>query len=140
MIRIDQRLEIDEGELTFRTSRSSGPGGQHVNRTESRVEVLFDVRASPSLKDRQRARILERLANRINSDGVLSVVSQEHRSQHMNKAAAVERMVELLARALEFKAPRRASKPSRSARRKRTDKKKQRGAVKKLRGRVGRDD
>lgn len=140
MIRINNQVQIDSNELTFRTSRSGGPGGQHVNRTESRVEVLFDVRNSPSLRPWHRARIEERLASRLTNDGVLSVVSQAHRSQHQNKEAAVERLVEILARALVVEPPRKKTKPSRNAKRKRTDSKKKRGAVKKLRGRVNRDD
>ena len=135
MPRITPRLNIDDDELEFRTSTSSGPGGQHVNRTETRVTLLFDVDHSSSLNEEQRSRIREQLATRINRDGVLRVSSQKHRSQAANRDAAVARFVELLADALHEERPRRRTKPTRASRQRRVDDKKRRGAVKKLRRR-----
>jgi len=100
MVRVDPSLEIPDGELTFVTSRSSGPGGQNVNKVDTRVTLLFDVGASPSLTDEQRSRVLARLPGRINREGVLRVVSQRHRTQSANREAVVRRFAELLRDAL----------------------------------------
>jgi ribosome-associated protein len=100
MIEITEELSIPQHELTFAASRSSGPGGQHVNKVSSRVTLRFDVVASPSLSDEQKRRILSRLATRVSKNGVLRVVSQKHRSQAANRRAAVERFVTLLRDAL----------------------------------------
>ena len=94
-------LAIPEDELTFTASRSSGPGGQHVNKVSTRITLLFDVAHSPSLSDVQRGRIMEKLRTRINREGVLRVVCQKHRSQLINRNEAAERFVNLLQRALE---------------------------------------
>ncbi len=126
-------LLIDEGELTFQTSTSSGPGGQHVNRTETKVTLLFDVRRSGSIDDDQRQRILDRLATRINREGILRVSSQKHRSQSANREVAIRRFVELLADALRDAPPRKASRPTRASRKRRVDAKKQRSRTKELR-------
>jgi ribosome-associated protein len=93
-------LDIPEEELTFTTSRSSGPGGQNVNKVNTRVTLLFDVSNSPSLSDRQRELVREHLAGRINRDGILRVTSQRHRTQSANREAATARFAALLAEAL----------------------------------------
>ena len=124
-----------ESELSWRFSRSSGPGGQGVNTTDSRVELSFDVARSPTLPTHLRARALARLHRRL-VDGVLTVVATEHRSQLRNREAARERLDALLAAALApDPAPRRATRPTAGSRRRRLDAKTRRGAIKRLRGR-----
>jgi ribosome-associated protein len=135
-IRVDPTCELDERELVIRTSRSAGPGGQHVNRTETRVEVVLDVVNSPSFTERQRALILERLRSRIHLDGTLTVAAQEHRSQLRNKEAALERLAGLLARALHVDADRRPTRPTRASQKRRVETKKLRSATKKMRGAI----
>lgn len=127
MLEIDDTLTVDERELTFATSPSSGPGGQNVNKVETRVTLLFELETSPSLTEAQRDRLRERLSTRINKEGVLRVSSQRHRTQAMNREAAVERFVELLRAALAEQAPRRPTKISRAARRRRLEEKRRRG-------------
>jgi ribosome-associated protein len=134
------RVEIDENELSFSYTRSSGPGGQHVNRVETRVTLRFDVAGSPSLTEEQRERVLRRLATRINKDGVLRVVSQRHRTQEANRRAAVERFHELLAEALRPRRVRRKTRVPRAARRRRLESKRRRGEVKRLRRKPGASD
>jgi len=124
-----------ESELSWRFSRSSGPGGQGVNTTDSRVELSFDVARSPTLPTHLRARALARLHRRL-VDGVLTVVATEHRSQLRNREAARERLDALLAGALApDPAPRRPTRPTAGSRRRRLDAKTRRGAIKRLRGR-----
>ncbi len=132
---------IVEHELQFRYSRSSGPGGQNVNRVETRVTVLFEVHDSANLADEEKRRIAIRLRTRINKDGILRVVSQRHRTREANRRAATERFEELLTAALERQRPRRKTRTPKAARRRRVDGKRRRGELKRLRGRSGsRDD
>jgi ribosome-associated protein len=124
---------IPEGELGWRFSRSSGPGGQGVNTTDSRVELIFDVAASTALTDQQRARVLQRLANRL-VDGVLTVVASEYRSQLRNRDAARARLDAMLRAALAPDPPtRRPTRPSRAARERRLADKRRRMLIKRLR-------
>lgn len=132
-------LYLPRAELAFRASRSGGPGGQHVNTSSTRVELVWEVAASPTLTEAQRARILERLGNRINAEGQLVLASSESRSQHQNKEAAVERLVELLREALHVPKPRRKTRPPRAAHEQRLQAKKRRSETKRLRGSVERD-
>lgn len=125
--------EIAQGELRFAYSRSSGPGGQNVNRVETRVTLLFDVDVSSSLTESQKLRIHERLATRINKDGVLRVVSQRFRTREANRRAAMERFDELLAQALRYERPRRKTRVSRAVKRRRIESKRQRGEIKRSR-------
>ncbi len=97
---ITQKLKIPLSELDMQFSRSGGPGGQNVNRRETRVELLFDVGRSPSLSEAQRSRLLQRLANQIDSSGILHIVAQTYRSQLRNREEALERFVRLLRGAL----------------------------------------
>ena len=99
-LKITDRLEIPLAELHFQFSRSSGPGGQHVNRSATQVELTFDVADSPSLSDVQRARILSRLKSYIDTRGILHLSSQTTRSQHRNRAEVVERFQQVLQHAL----------------------------------------
>jgi ribosome-associated protein len=133
MITIDDELEIPDSELDFRFARSSGPGGQNVNKVETRVTLLFDVEASPSLTDEQRDRIRERLATRINRQGVLRVTSQRHRTQAANQNAAIVRFAELLAEALRETTPRKPTRTPARIHRKRLERKRKRGEKKRLR-------
>jgi ribosome-associated protein len=130
---------IPAAELVERFSRSSGPGGQSVNTTDTRVELLFTPGRSAAFTDAQRARILRHLAGTL-VRGQVSVVASEHRSQLRNRAAARERLAALLREAVAPPPPpRRPTKPSRASQRRRVEAKKQLGRTKALRGRV-RDD
>ena len=137
---INDWLAVPTSELEFRFSRSSGPGGQHVQRSDTRVELLFDVAHSPALTDEQRARILSRLGNQIDSEGVLRVVSSATRSQLENRVEAVRRFQALLAGALRQHKRRIATKPSAAAREARSTEKKVRSQHKATRRKVGRGD
>ena len=124
---------IPERELGWRFSRSGGPGGQGVNTTDSRVKLLFDVAASTTLTEQQRARVLQRLSNRL-VDGVLTVVASEYRSQLRNREAARARLAAMLRAALAPDPPtRRPTRPSRAARERRLADKRRRMLIKRLR-------
>jgi ribosome-associated protein len=112
-LRVSERLTIPLAELTLRTSRSSGPGGQHANVTASRVEAVFDVLASPTLSDSQRERLLAQLGPRV------LAVAQDERSQARNRDLALERLSERIARALAPRKRRRATRPSAASRERR---------------------
>jgi len=133
---IDDRLSIPRSELDFRFSRSSGPGGQHVQKSDTRVELLFDVAHSPSLDDEQRARILKRLAQYIDADGVLHLFSQAERSQWRNRQEVVARFQALMQQALKRRKRRKRTRPTAAAREQRLQRKKRRSQKKKLRGQV----
>ena len=132
-------LVIPAAELVERFSRSSGPGGQSVNTSDSRVELEYDVAASGALNETQRRRAVAALASRL-ADGRLVVDASEHRSQHRNRVAARERLAELLREALAPPPPpRRPTRPTKGSQRRRLEAKKQRGQTKALRGRVRED-
>jgi len=133
MVEINPALVIPDAELEIRTSRSSGPGGQNVNKLETRVTVRFDVEGSPSLAEGERERIRERLGTRISRDGVLQVSSQRHRTQAANRDAAVARLAGLLADALEPEKERRATRVPKAAKRRRLEAKRRRGRLKEKR-------
>jgi ribosome-associated protein len=132
-LRVTARFAIPEAELVERFSRSSGAGGQHVNTSDTRVELSYDVERSPALSETLRARALERLAGRL-VDGVLTVTASDRRSQRQNRDLARERLAETLRAAVA--APpkkRRPTKPGKGAVQARLDEKKRRGQVKRLR-------
>jgi len=128
-------VEVPESELTWRFSRSSGPGGQSVNTADSRVELSLDVAGSPTIPDRVRDRLLNRLSHRL-VGGVLTIAASEYRSQHRNRQAARARLVELLSEASAPPPPRRRpTRPTRGSQERRLAGKKHRGRTKELRRR-----
>jgi len=135
MIEITAGLAIPEGELQFSASRAGGPGGQNVNKVATKVTLTFDVGSSPSVGEAHRARIRERLATRITREGVLHVVSQRHRTQGANRAAALARFVELLRGALAEEEPRVATRPTRVSKQRRVAEKKLHARLKQTRRR-----
>lgn len=133
MIPVMPGLSIPEDELDFDASRSGGPGGQNVNKVSSRVTLTFDVNASTALSDDQKRMVMQKLAGRINKDGVLRVISQRTRSQELNRADATERFSELMREALTPQRPRVKTRTPRSARERRVEQKKKRAMVKQTR-------
>ena len=126
-------LALPLSEIELRTSRSSGPGGQHANVTASRVEASFDVAASPTLTDEQRARIASKLGPRVTAS------AQDTRSQHRNRELALERLASRLAHALEVRRPRTKTRPTRASQKRRVEGKKRRGEIKRARRKPGLD-
>ncbi len=139
MITISDDIIIPDEELTFTASRSSGPGGQNVNKVSTRMTLCFDLDNSPSFSEDRKARIREQLATRITKSGVLRITAQKHRSQAANKELALERFVALINDALVETPPRRPTRISRQARRQRLADKKHRSRIKQHRGRVDAD-
>jgi len=127
---ISGKLIIPDNELRFTFSRCSGPGGQNVNKVNSRVTLWFDVKGSPSLTERQKNTVRQRLANRINEAGILRITATSYRTQRANREDAVRRFVDLLAVALTEKPVRKKSKLSRRVKEKRLQAKKHRGILK----------
>jgi ribosome-associated protein len=138
-IRVTTELEIPDDALTFTASRSGGPGGQHVNKTSSRVTLRIDIAHAPFLPDDVRARLMESLKTRIAADGTLRVVCQSSRSQFANRRIAQERLAALLADALAPRVPRIETKVPRRAKAVRLEGKKRRSVIKRLRT-AGDDD
>jgi ribosome-associated protein len=135
-VRVNDELVIPAGELVYRASRSGGPGGQHVNTSSTRVELVWDVRGSAALTDPQRERILEKLASRVTAEGALILASSTTRSQHRNREDVTERLAELLRQALHVPRPRRKTRPPKASREARLRQKKMRSERKRLRGKV----
>jgi ribosome-associated protein len=124
MLQIRPGVAIPLSEIELRTSRSSGPGGQHANVTASRVEAVFDVGASATLSDAQKARVTARLGPRV------TAAAQDTRSQLRNRELALERLAARLAHALEVRRPRTATRPTKASKRRRVEAKKRRGDIK----------
>jgi ribosome-associated protein len=133
MLEVNATVQIPESELSYRTSPSSGPGGQNVNKVETRVTVYFHLAASKALSDEQRALVLARLATRIDKHGILRVVSQKHRTQRANREEARLRLARLIAGAIEPRRPRRKTRKPAAANRRRLDDKRRRSDLKRLR-------
>lgn len=139
MLQITNTITIPDEELVERFVRASGPGGQHVNKTSTAVELRFDVQASPSLPDEVKARLVKIAGSRMTLEGVLVLFAQGARSQEMNRQEARSRLAELVRRATEKPKPRRPTKPTYASKLKRLEAKSQRSGIKSARGRV-RDD
>jgi len=133
VIEIARGVSVSEHELNFVCDRSPGPGGQNVNKVNTRVTLLFDVEGSLSLSQLQKKRVRQKLATRINSEGVLRISSSRERTQLANRRATVNRFIELMKAAFHTPRPRRATRPSKAAVQRRLDTKKQRGALKRSR-------
>ena len=134
MIRINDHIAIDDGEVSESFIRSSGPGGQNVNKLATAVQLRFDVRRSPSLPNEVRAR-LERIAGRrLTRDGVLVITAQRHRTQERNRDDALTRLIEMIRAAAVRPTPRRPTRPTLGSKVRRLEGKKRRGGIKALRG------
>ncbi len=131
MIRINERLEIPDDELSYQFARAGGPGGQNVNKVNSRVQLYFDVGNSPSLTEWQRETIAKKLCNRMDKEGVLRVDASDHRSQLDNRRAALERFAQLLTYALTVEKVRRKTRVPLAAKRRRLDDKRKHSLKKK---------
>lgn len=132
-VRINDRLIVPAAEISYRASRSGGPGGQHVNTSSTRVELVWDVESSAVLTEEQRDRLREKLATRISGEGLLAVSDSTSRSQHRNRQEVTERFAELVREALEVPKPRRKTRPPRAAAEERLREKKLRSEAKRLR-------
>jgi ribosome-associated protein len=139
-LRINDELSIPLAELRFRFTPSGGPGGQHANRSATRVELLFDVAGSPSLSDTQRGRAMSALKKYIDSEGILRLVSQASRSQARNRQEVTERFQALMARALKRHKRRRRTRVPRRERERRLEEKRRRSEKKRRRRPVSRED
>jgi ribosome-associated protein len=139
MIEVTPHISLDESELEFRSARASGPGGQHVNKSETAIELRFDVRRSPSLPNDVANRLMRLAGSRLTADGVLVIFAQSHRSGLANREDATERLVELIAKAAERPKPRRKTKPTKASKERRLEGKAKRSGVKSARGRVAVD-
>ena len=129
-------LDIDESEIVESFVRSSGPGGQNVNKVASAVELRFDARRSPSLPNDVATKLMNLAGSRLTQDGVIVIFAQRFASQPRNREDARERLAALIAQAQHREKPRRATKPSKAAKAKRLDEKSRRGAIKTLRGKA----
>lgn len=129
----DREFAIPEAELSFTFSRSSGPGGQHVNKTSTRVTLRFDIESSPSLSGEEKDLLKERLATRIDKRGILRLAAQKHRSQAANRKEAIERFGRLIRSALKTTRPRKPTRASKAARERRLREKTRRSRIKSAR-------
>ena len=140
MIEVTPAIALNEAELGWKAVRASGPGGQHVNKTSTAVELRFDVRASPSLPEAVRGRLYRLAGSRLNQDGVLVIVAQGSRSQEMNRVDALERLIALIRKAAEPPPPpRKKTKPTYASKQRRLEGKARRSGVKSMRGKPGLD-
>ena len=133
MIRITDTISIDEAELDESFVRSSGPGGQNVNKLSTAVQLRFDVRHSPSLRNDVALRLMKLAGSRLTKDGVIVIIGQRHRTQERNRADARERLFEMIREAAVPPVPRRATKPTKASKVRRIEGKKRRSNIKSLR-------
>jgi ribosome-associated protein len=139
MIRVTDSISIDESELDEDFVRSSGPGGQNVNKLSTAVQLRFDVRRSASLPNDVAIRLMRLAGSRLTKEGVLVITAQRHRTQERNRQDARDRLVEMIREASVAPTKRRPTKPSKAAKAKRIEGKKQRSKIKTMRGRVSFD-
>lgn len=132
-LNVTPELAIPRNELEYRATRSSGPGGQHVNTSSTRIELLWDLTGSQAISDEQRARLRTKLVSRLDSDGRVRVVASGRRSQRQNRREADERLAALIKYALHVPKKRRPTKPTRAAQEKRLAEKKRRAEIKRER-------
>jgi len=133
LLQVNEALSIPRAELDVRVSRSSGAGGQHVNKTSSRVEIFWNVRGSRALSDNQRVRLLDRLASRLTTEGSIRIVASDMRSQSRNRDLAEEKLVDLVRRALVIPKKRRPTRPTKASKEARLEGKKRRSRTKRER-------
>jgi ribosome-associated protein len=133
MIKITKDIAIPENELQYTFVRASGPGGQHVNRTATAVQLCFDAANSPSLPDDVRRRLLKLASNQVNKEGVLIIEARRYRSQRRNRRDAVNRLVRWIREAARKPKKRRKTKPTRASKERRLKDKRHRGKIKRLR-------
>ena len=139
-ITVNSDLAIPRAELDYRATRAGGPGGQHVNTSSTKVELLWDVAKSPSITDEQRDLVMQKLRKRIGEDGMLRLTSSTSRSQHQNKEDVTDRFARMLADALRVPKRRKKTKMPRAVKEARLKAKKNRSRIKQQRGRVSHDE
>ena len=133
MIRVTDTISLDESEIEESFVRSSGPGGQNVNKLSTAVQLRFDVRHSPSLPNDVAIRLMALAGRRLTKDGVLVLIAQSHRTQERNRADAMQRLVALIKEAAVKPIPRRATKPTKASKQRRIEGKKRRSGIKDMR-------
>jgi ribosome-associated protein len=134
VIRITDRIVLDEREIEESFVRASGPGGQNVNKLATAVQLRFDVRRSPALPDEVRARLARLAGRRLTTEGVLIITAQRHRTQERNREDALERLVQLIRQAAVPPVPRRPTRPTAASKKRHREAKRRRATLKKLRG------
>ena len=136
MLKINENISIPPGEIEISAIRSQGAGGQNVNKVSTAIPIRFNVRASAAISDEDRQRILRVKDRRLSKEGVIVIKSQRYRSQDKNRSDALEKLAEMMRKALVEKKPRKRTKPSRKSREKRLDEKTRRGRLKESRSKI----